>query len=168
MSLSPQAAAMKEFDKFISEDFPKFLMFFWHEVMLPISIVILCFGGAVKLLINTQKQLYPPPKHVRHKEIVKLYCRGKVDEALKAFAKLEYGRSYLSIACHEIYVVGTQESVAKGIMILKEAQSHKNSVSEKQIKDMRADAAAILTGNAIMVQTNASVQKEEYLGVVSW
>ena len=161
-------AALVEMDTFLSEDLPSFLMYLTREVMVPLTVLLLCFGGAVKLLLHTQKQLYPPPKHVRHKEIVKLYRSGKVEEALKAFSKLEYGRSYLSLACHEIYVVGTQESVAKGVMILKEAQNHKESVSEKQIKEMRADAAAILSGNAVMVRTNANIQKEEYLGLVSW
>mmetsp|Transcript_45257 Transcript_45257/g.109548 ORF Transcript_45257/g.109548 Transcript_45257/m.109548 type:complete len:169 (-) Transcript_45257:131-637(-) len=168
MSRTPQAAALSEFDNFISQDLPNFLTFVVREVMIPVIILLFCFGGAVKLLLNTQKQLYPPPKHVQYKEIVRLYRNGKVKEALKAFSKLEYGRSYLSRACHEIYVVGTEESVAKGIMILKEAQTRNIDIPEKQIKGMRADAAAILSGNAVMVRTNANVAKEEYLGVASW
>lgn len=165
---TPQGAALSEFDNFISEDLPNFLVFVAREVMIPVTILLICFGGAVKLLLQTQKQLNPPPKHVRHKEIVIQYSKGKVEEALNEFAKLDYGRSYLSRACHEIYVVGTDESVAKGIMILKEAEIQKKGVSEKQIREMRADAAAILSGNAIMVRTNASVAKEEYLGVADW
>lgn len=168
MGRNPQGALLVELDTFISEDLPNFLMYATREVLIPILILLICFGGALKILLNTQKKLYPPPKHVRHKEIMKLYGKGKVDEALEAFAKLEYGRSYLSIACHYIYVVGTQESVAKGIMLLKEAQDLKLGVTEKQIKEMRADAAAIMSGNAVMVRTNAAVQKEEYLGIASW
>ncbi|CAJ1955265.1 unnamed protein product [Cylindrotheca closterium] len=168
MNRTPQAQALSEFDKFISEDLPRFLTFVAKEVMFPLITLLICFGGAVKLFAHTQQQLYPPPKSVRHKEIVKQYSNGKVDEALQEFAKLDYGPSYLSMACHEIYVVGTEASVAKGIMILKEAQIQNKGIPEKKIKEMRADAAAILSGNAIMVRTNANVAKEEYLGVASW
>lgn len=168
MSRHPEAQALSEFDNFLTEDLPNFLSFVAKEVIIPFFILLFCFGFAIKLLLNTQKRLNPPSKHVLHKGIVAKYSKGKIDEALKEFAKLEYGPSYLSMACHEIYVVGTQESVAKGVMVLKEAQIQNKGIPEKQIKEMRADAAAILSGNAIMVRTNANVAKEEHLGVASW
>jgi hypothetical protein len=160
--------AMSEVDTFLTADLPNFLYFVAKEFMWPVVLMLAAFGVALKILLITQSKLFPPPKNIRHAEAIKLYRDGKVKEALEELSKLEYGRSFLSRACHEIYVNGSPESVVKGVAILKEAQERRMTIDDKEVKLMRSDAAAILSGNAVMVRTNANLAKEEYLGVLCW
>jgi hypothetical protein len=160
--------ALTEVDTFLSADLPNFLYFVAIEFMWPVVLMLAAFLGALKILVITQSKLYPLPINVQHAEAIKLYREGKVKEALEVLSKLEYGRSFLSRACHEIYVNGSPESIVKGVAILKEAQERRMIIDDKEVKLMRSDAAAILSGNAVMVRTNANLAKEEYLGVVSW
>lgn len=162
------AEAMTELDSFLTVDLPNFLYVVAREFMWPLVLLLAAFGGAVKILVVTQSKLNPPPIHVRHAESTKLYRAGKIKEALEELSRLEYGRSFLSRACHEIYVDGRPESIARGVAILKEAKERKISIDEKAVKMMRSDVAAILSGNAVMVRTNANIAKEEYLGIASW
>eukprot|EP00980_Cylindrotheca_fusiformis_P004155 scaffold909_cov135-Cylindrotheca_fusiformis.AAC.12 len=168
MDRSPYAEAMTEVDSFLTVDLPNFLYFVAKQVMWPAILLLAAFGGAVKILLFTQSKLYPPPKHVQYVDAIKMYREGDVKGALEELSKIEYGRSFLARACHEIYVIGSPESIVKGIAILKEGQERKLGIDNEEVKMMRSDAAAILSGNAVMVRTSANLAKEEYLGVISW
>jgi hypothetical protein len=163
---------MKELEVLFTRDLPIVLMYLAENVLYPAVVLMLALAGAIKVLLVSHRHLFPPPYHFRHTEAVQMYRQGNVEGALKDFSKLDkYGRSYLSMACHEIYVVGTAQSVIKGVAFLKEAQERNIKISKKELitlKTMKADAAAILGGNSIMVRTNANLAKEEFLGIVGF
>jgi hypothetical protein len=170
MERHANSVAMSEVDTFLTTDLPDFLYVVAKDFMWPVVLLMAAFGGAVKILLITQSKLFPPPKNIQqeHAEATKLYREGKVKEALEALSKLDNGRSFLSRACHEIYVTGSPEGIVKGVAILKEAQERRIIIDDEEVKLMRSDAHAILTGNAVMVRTSAGLAKQEYLGLVSW
>jgi hypothetical protein len=124
--------------------------------------------------------------HVRYRHAKSLYRRGKIDQALQEWSDVartqRYGPAYLSRAAHAIYVQGQPQ---EGLRILREAQqqqsqpqsqpqtSDKNNhtklkhFSSKQVQLMKMDAQAIANGDATMVDLNARLAKQEFLGVAT-
>ena len=89
-------------------------------------------------------------------------------EAIKAWSSHDldsYGPSYMSRACHELYV---KNEPVKAVTILKEAEERKVPIDEKQVKQIKSDVLAVLNGNSIMIKTNATLAKEQHLGVTEW
>jgi hypothetical protein len=154
------------FDRNDIFDLPWVLVRFARTSILPLSIAIIAFGGSIKVLDRILKYLIPPPPRVHHDAAMTLYRRGFVQEALTAWSQLEpYGPSYMCRACHEIYVAGGDPKV--GIEILEQAQQTQGMLkrNKKEMESMKEDARAMLLGNAVMVDMNARLAKQEYLGL---
>ena len=159
-------AMLNELDNFFLVHLPGFLMLFAEMVLFPALKLAIAFGVGYKIIVTTQRHIFPPSASEKHQEAKELYQKGSVKKAIRVWVSLDlFGNSYLSRACHEIYV---KNDPAKGVAILKEAEERKVSIDEKRVKMMKSDALAILNGNSIMIHTNATLAKEEYLGVVDW
>ena len=159
-------AMLNELDNFFLVHLPGFLMLFAEMVLFPALKFAIAFGVGYKIILTTQRHIFPPSASEKHQEAKELYQKGSVKKAIRVWVSLDlFGNSYLSRACHEIYV---KNDPAKGVAILKEAEERKVSIDEKRVKMMKSDALAILNGNSIMIHTNATLAKEEYLGVVDW
>lgn len=75
-----------------------------------------------------------------------------------------YGKAVLSLAVHEIYVAG---SPTEGLRLLKEARSKGlQIVPATTINILQEDAKSIMGGDAVMVELNAKMAKQDYLGIV--
>lgn len=159
-------AMLNELDNFFLVHLPGFLMLFAEMVLFPALKFAIAFGVGYKIILTTQRHIFPPSASEKHQEAKELYQKGSVKKAIHVWVSLDlFGNSYLSRACHEIYV---KNDPAKGVAILKEAEERKVPIDEKRVKMMKSDALAILNGNSVMIHTNATLAKEEYLGVVDW
>jgi hypothetical protein len=147
-------------------ELPWFLLRFGQNVLLPLGIAIIAFGGSIKLLHRLLRYVLPPPPHTFHDEAKTMYRRGLVQEAVTAWSQLEpYGPSYMCRACHEIYVAGNPKL---GMEILEQAQQQRGvQIKKKEIEAMKEDARAILHGSAVMVDMNTRLAKQEYLGIIT-
>jgi hypothetical protein len=147
---------------------PGFLVGVFVNVGVPLAIAVASFGGSVKLYRTIWCYMVPPDAAARHKDAQALYLRpGHTLEAVEAWSRNDtYGPSVLSRACHEIYV---QWRPQEGLKILKEAQARgvELETSKQQVEGMKLDANAILQGNKLMVDMNARLAKEEFLGMAS-
>jgi lipopolysaccharide biosynthesis regulator YciM len=102
------------------------------------------------------------------------YRKGRVAEALRDWTRLDqYGPAYLSRVCHAIYMQQPHDT-KEGRCILRQAQQlqlEKGSAIKllptKEVQKMKLDAQAIVNGNLMMVDMNARLAKQEYLGVAS-
>jgi hypothetical protein len=134
-----------------------------YYVIGPLLLGLLGVVTTYQILKRIERILLPPPVLIRYEEAIDQYRRGKVREALKEFRRLQrkdgYGPAVLSLAAHEIYV---SHAPAEGLRILREANA---KVPAKPMKSMQEDARAILAGNAVMVDMNARLAKQQYLGI---
>jgi hypothetical protein len=153
-------------------DLPGFMYDLMKNFILPMILVLCCLGSVGKVLKQGYRFVIPPKLHVRHKEAIILYRKGHVAEALRDWTTRldQYGPAYLSRACHAIYILhDTQE----GLRILRRAQQlqlEKGSsmkLATKEVTKMKLDAQAIANGNLLMVDMNARLAKQEYLGITS-
>ncbi len=140
-----------------------------YNIIGPILLGVLSIITTYQVLKRIERILLPPPPHVRYEEAITYYRSGKVREALKEFKTLQqkdkYGKAVLSLAAHEIYVVNAP---AEGLRILRESsQQGLVKVPTKPMKSMQEDAKAIMAGNAVMVDMNARLAKQQYLGVTT-
>ena len=163
-------------------DLPGFLLSFFHTFLFPAIAALLGLVVAYKISQLVWRIIFPLPARTRHLQAKKLYREGKTLQALHEWTTLSrYPTAYLSRACHEIYVM---HNCVEGLAILRQAEriqleeedpSAKGrrrrrlpfQVPSKITQSMKLDAQAIAQGNEIMVDMNARVFKQEYLGVTS-
>jgi hypothetical protein len=152
-------------------ELPGFLYDFIKNFVLPLIVAFFCLGSVWKVLKQFYRVLLPPKPHVRHSEAVTLYRKGHIPEALRDWQRLDqYGPAYLSRACHAIYI---QHDTKEGLRILRQAQQlqleqgSSIKLPTKEVQKMKLDAQAIANGNLIMVDMNARLAKQEYLGITS-
>jgi hypothetical protein len=167
MASSALATVLREFfEANPPSSLPGFLVGVLVNVGVPLAIAIASFGGSVKLFRKVWCYMIPPTVAVRHKHAQALYHRpGHTLEAVEAWSRNDtYGPSVLSRACHEIYV---QWRPQEGLKILKDAQARgvEFENSKQQVEGMKQDASAILQGNKLMVDMNARIAKEQFLGI---
>ena len=157
------------------EELPTFLYDFFHDFILPLAILLICFAGFLKLLLRLYRLIIPPPPKQRHAEIKLLYRKGYTKQALKEWERdlPTYPPSILSRACHEIYIRPTQNPKA-GIDLLSTFLKNTDDVKTREKKEyirqaqnMKSDAIAIQHGNERMVDMNARLAKQEYLGITT-
>ena len=136
------------------------------DILLPVMVGIMCLAISFNFLKTVGRWIFPPPLHTQHKEAIDLYRGRKIREALKALELLQrkraYGPAVLSLAAHEIYVVGAP---GEGLRLLREARKMGLAVPKGPMDTMQEDAKAILDGNSVMVEMNARLAKQEYLGL---
>lgn len=119
----------------------------------------------------------PPPLRTRYQNALRLYQqqqskqhpqRRRPTTALNELHRLAfvegYGKAIVSCAAHEIYMPGN--SPAKGLRILQRDAKRDGIRFPSNTTFMEDDAMAILSGNAHMVQLNAKLARQEYLGIV--
>lgn len=155
----------QRFGQYYLEDIPYLIVKFGREWILPIGIAVSVVGGVTKLLARLKKLINPPPPRIRHEEAKFAYAKGRVDAALVEWSALkDYGPSYLSRACHEIYV---NHKPKAGLQILKEARDRGIGLNKKAVESMKDDSKAIESNHTIMVDMNARTAKQDYLGVTT-
>ena len=157
-----------------SQDMADIARFFWDlmtNFLLPMIVLLCCLGSIGNVLKQGYRYVFPPSLHTLQKEAVVLYRKGHTVEALRDWTRLDqYGPAYLSRACHAIYI---QHDTKEGLCILRQAQElqlEKGSAIKlptKEVTKMKLDAQAIANGNLIMVDMNARLAKQEYLGITS-
>jgi hypothetical protein len=141
-----------------------------QRVVGPVVLGLISLG----LVYNTMRRIYntwwnPPPVRMRYRHAVQLYQEGRVREALKAFQKLSsqdrYGLAVLSLAAHDIYV---GKSPSEGLRRLREARMEGVSMPKRAMSAMQDDAKAMQEdGNDRMIEMNARMAKQEYLGITT-
>jgi hypothetical protein len=152
-------------------DLPVFLYDLLNNFVLPMIITLACLGTAWKMLKQVYRYFLPPKPHALYSQAVALYRKGRVPQALRDWTKLDqYGPAYLSRACHAIYI---QHDTKEGLRILRQAQQLQLEkgcaiqLPTKEVQKMKLDAQAIANGNFLMVDMNARLAKQEYLGITS-
>ena len=150
---------------------PGFLWDLLKNFILPMIVLLCCLGSVGKVLKQGYRYVWPPPLYVCHKEAMARYRKGQIEEALRDWNRLDqYGPAYLSRACHAIYI---QHDTQQGLCILRQAQQLQYlkgssiQLPTKEVTKMKFDAQAIANGNIIMVDMNARLAKQEYLGITS-
>jgi hypothetical protein len=175
---------------------PIFFWRFAVDFLLPVTVGVTVFGASLEFLHRhgilvvprlflSSSFLSSTHPHVRYRHAKSLYRRGKIDQALTEWSDIartqRYGPAYLSRAAHAIYV---QDQPQEGLRILREAQqqqqpqsqtsdkNHSNHTklkhfSSKQVELMKMDAQAIANGDTTMVNLNARLAKQEFLGVTT-
>jgi len=135
-----------------------------QNLLFPLVMSILTIISLTKIGSALKRRISPPPPHVLHHEAKLLYRKGYRKAALQQWKLLtDYAPAYLSRAAHFIYVDGR---VQEGLDVLQEARSHKVPRMPKRRREaLQMDAEAILSGNGHMVDMNAPVAKQEYLGI---
>lgn len=164
--------ALKEYFK--DEDPEEIFLRYAHslakDVLLPLAVTLAVLAGSIHLLRKMVRYLFPHPDPIRHKEAKVAYRDGLIQEALSEWKLMEhrYRPAPLSLAANELYV---QENPKAALLILDTAKSKfkqdedKDSQWMKSLEGMQLDAHAMLQGNRVMVQINASIAKGDYLGI---
>lgn len=145
-----------------------------YNIIGPFLIGLFCIIATYQVFKKIERLIFPPPPHIRYEEAINDYRSGKVREALKEFERLYrkdgYSKAVLSLAAHEIYVANAP---MEGLRILRESSLPNKQgtvivkVPTKAMKSMQDDAKAILEGDTIMVDMNARLAKQQYLGVTT-
>lgn len=249
------AKGLDELIKSLTElDLMQFLWAVSRDVVLPVGVTLFAIGGLLNAFQKIFRWLYPPPPHIRHKEIRRMYQDGYIQQALDewngmikpknegGYGYTWYGPAYLCLACHEIYVMGTnsklptikstgvkrkqqfykkkplseeyikkqkdqQERIrtaliknnyksslttttkkketngkgstdsisyspadfaVEGLKILQLAVRYKaRGITKGQLQSMKLDAEAIMMGNIVMIDMNARLAKQNYLGLTT-
>jgi hypothetical protein len=153
----------------------------------PILLSVLSIVTTYQLLKKIEQWIAPPPPQRRYEDAIGLYQSGKVREALRVFTTLQqkdkYGNAILSLAAHEIYV---SNNPIEGLRILQDATKPPpppiipssqpkegrgkhtrimRNISRRSMQSMQDDAKAIMAGNSNMVDMNARLAKQQYLGI---
>ena len=156
------------FDRYTVLDLGEFFLHFSRQFILPLAMAVCVFGGFAKLTWALKRWIVPPPPPELHQEALAEYRRKKPKQALKGWTflaeKHNYVPSVLALACHEIYVT---RDTKKGLEILQQAQKRGVKLPKQQCQSFVLDAKAIAQGNLIMVDMNAKLAKQDYLGITS-
>jgi hypothetical protein len=154
-------------------ELPGFMYALIQNLVLPLIVLLCCLGSIWKMMKKSYRYFLPPKHYVLHSEAMALYRKGRVSEALRDWTRLDqYGPAYLSRACHVIYMQQPPDT-NEGLRILRQAQQlqlTKGSAIKlptKEVQKMKLDAQAIVNGNLLMVDMNARLAKQEYLGITS-
>jgi hypothetical protein len=168
--MSEIARVLREFtDTYGVSDLAPFFIHYVRTVLLPVGIICLSAAGALKVFHGFFRMVVPKPLPKRYDEIKSMYRKGHREQALHEWKQAQptYPPAILSRACHDIYVLHRPKS---GMDLLQELLLLKSKEATdylKEVQNMKADALAIHNGNSRMVDMNARIAKQEYLGIAT-